>query len=266
MSTKTVSFRGVKYRQSWLDYWNLPAGRQSAGSTAAAAAVDAADPAGGHSAGRHSADWREQRFFHNVLPMLRREGFYVHHKNDRGGETYCGIARTYWPNWIGWEVVDAYKRKIGRALRRNERIEDPLLPLYILDFYREHFWKPIYGDDLVNDSLVDLLFDSHVLLGKRAIKYLQIAINEVGGEPRIRVDWALGPKTLARLHQLNGEQVFNRLKALRRARHQWVAANVPGQDDFIDGWLARVDKFSYKSTPQSGCSCRECHCSNNLFS
>ena len=33
---------------------------------------------------------------------IRFEGGYVNHKADKGGETYKGIARNFWPKWKGW--------------------------------------------------------------------------------------------------------------------------------------------------------------------
>ena len=170
--------------------------------------------------------------------MLVREGFWVHHPNDKGGETYRGIARVFWPAWQGWKIIDAYKASLGRSMRRNERIESEELDRLVLDFYRANFWQPIYGDDIWNESLVDLLFDSHVLMGRRAIKFLQVAINEVGGEPKIAVDWALGPRTLRRLHQVDNRLVFEKMKDLRERYHIPPGRNGAGTGQIFKGLAA----------------------------
>ena len=36
--------------------------------------------------------------------MIRNEGGYLLHKvsGDRGGQTYAGIARNFYPDWDGW--------------------------------------------------------------------------------------------------------------------------------------------------------------------
>ena len=184
------------------------------------------------------------RFEKNVLPMLKREGFYNNDPDDMGGETYRGVARNYHPQWEGWAIVDARKQALGRPLRRNERIPSAELDRMILDFYRELFWEPIYGDHIRNDSLVDLLFDTKVLCGKRAIKFLQQAINEVGGIV-IREDWTMGKKTLQRLHEVDNRAVFERMLELREAHHRHVAAKYPKQQKNLDGWLARCRKFTF---------------------
>lgn len=40
------------------------------------------------------------------------EGGYANNPNDKGGETYRGIARNHHPKWAGWKIIDTYS-KIG---------------------------------------------------------------------------------------------------------------------------------------------------------
>ena len=193
-----------------------------------------------------------ERFLLNVTPMLVREGFYSNRQADLGGETYRGIARNYWPAWQGWKIVDARKVELGRALKQNESIPSAELDALVLAFYREHFWDSIYADRIESDALVDLVFDTHVLCGKRAIKFLQEAINEVGGKV-LRVDWGMGPKTIQRLHQVDNRLVFERVKELREAHHRHVAATVPDQHENLNGWLHRLEKFTWTAN-----CCKKC--------
>lgn len=39
------------------------------------------------------------------------EGGYSNNPNDRGGETWRGIARKRHPMWIGWAIVDSIRPK-----------------------------------------------------------------------------------------------------------------------------------------------------------
>ena len=189
--------------------------------------------------------------------MLKREGYYSNRKADLGGETYRGVSRVYWPAWEGWLIVDARKVTLDRPLKQNEKIPSPLLDKLVLEFYQEHFWDSIYAAQIKSDALVDLIFDSHVIAGKRAIKWLQEAINEVGGNV-LRVDWGMGLKTLKRLDEVDNRLVFERVKELREERHRWVAANVIDQHENLDGWLHRVQKFQWK--PNCACvgTCQKC--------
>ena len=42
---------------------------------------------------------------------LAHEGGYVKDPDDRGGETYKGIARRYNPGWSGWARIDKAKKQ-----------------------------------------------------------------------------------------------------------------------------------------------------------
>lgn len=42
-------------------------------------------------------------------PLKQLEGGWCHNPDDKGGETYAGIARNFFPAWPGWAVVDAAK-------------------------------------------------------------------------------------------------------------------------------------------------------------
>ena len=59
-------------------------------------------------------------------------------KNDRGGQTYAGIARKHHPNWPGWKVVD--------------RGELPPLDL-VRNFYRREFWNAVRGDHIEEQGI-----------------------------------------------------------------------------------------------------------------
>ena len=41
--------------------------------------------------------------------VLSAEGGYANNKNDKGGETYKGVARNYNPHWGGWVQIDLVK-------------------------------------------------------------------------------------------------------------------------------------------------------------
>ncbi|HJW81700.1 MAG TPA: glycosyl hydrolase 108 family protein [Acidiferrobacterales bacterium] len=44
---------------------------------------------------------------------LAHEGGYVKDPDDRGGETYKGIARRYNPGWPGWARINKAKQQRG---------------------------------------------------------------------------------------------------------------------------------------------------------
>lgn len=75
----------------------------------------------------------------------KSEGFYSNIKEDGGGETLWGIARNKNPKWLGWKLVDEYKKKGNFPYSIKSSPE--LLQLR-KDFYIEKYWKKIRGNEL----------------------------------------------------------------------------------------------------------------------
>lgn len=47
---------------------------------------------------------------------MQHEGEYANVVGDKGGETYMGISRVYWPSWAGWPVIDDWRSERINAL------------------------------------------------------------------------------------------------------------------------------------------------------
>lgn len=94
---------------------------------------------------------------------LGKEGGLSNNPNDPGAETYKGISRHYWPNWDGWQYVDA-----GNFDEAEKHVED---------FYTVNFWNAMHCDDLPYPF--DLIaFDSAVNPGPGATaKFLALSQN-----------------------------------------------------------------------------------------
>ena len=164
---------------------------------------------------------------------LKFEGGYSNDPNDRGGETYRGIARKAWPSWEGWVTVDNLKYA-NLPLDDNRQLQ-----VQVEDFYRKNFWNPIKGDSLP-DPVASELFDCAVNCGiGTAVKFLQRAIG-------VSDDGVFGTNTFRAVttHLLRdgpGVLVEN-LKAQRRERYARIAENDPSQAKFLRGWLRRADE------------------------
>lgn len=105
------------------------------------------------------------------------EGFYSNVKNDRGGETYCGIARVFWPKWEGWKIVDDYKKSVGGTIKGGTEIKNPALDKLVESFYKTNFWNTVGGDDIEDQATANTLYDFGVNSGQaRSIKQIQKAL------------------------------------------------------------------------------------------
>lgn len=84
----------------------------------------------------------------------RNEGGWNHTPGDNGGETYCGIARKFWPQWAGWKIVDENK-----PLKKGEVINNMQLENLKKQFYKVNFWDKIGGDEIEFQDTADTLYD-----------------------------------------------------------------------------------------------------------
>lgn len=170
--------------------------------------------------------------------MLKNEGGFRHTNimNDLGGETYAGISRKNFPDWVGWEKID-------KRVQRKFQLEDD-----VKDFYLNEFWYKL-GCDQINDcSLRFLLFDIGINMGKKVVgKILQSALyrysDEVGG---LIIDGIIGKKTIGVISSLHPETeteiVFNDVRWAILNRYLDICTGNPSQKKFLLGWARRISR------------------------
>lgn len=156
----------------------------------------------------------EQAFNH----LMDEEGVGLSHlKNDRGGQTFAGIARKCHPDWEGWKFVDAG--------------ETPLTQLVRL-FYLTEYWKPIQGDQIDSQRIANTLFSQYVNMGANAIKLAQKVLGAIA-------DGKTGPKTLELLNAFGEERFLDKFALATLARYYAIGMKDKTQRDFWPGWLGR---------------------------
>lgn len=178
--------------------------------------------------------------------LIKHEGGYVNHKNDRGGETYMGIARKFHPDWLGWIRVDTYKEAPGfpKSLKSDE-----LLTSLVKDFYKKHYWDALKLDDFPI-GFADLqfeVFDTAVNMGKSmAGKLLQRSLNILNRNEKIvhdiAVDGKVGNQTLFVIDKYKHEAYYLfKLFVLMKAKiYIDILENNPTQEAFARGWINRI--------------------------
>jgi lysozyme family protein len=165
-----------------------------------------------------------------LAALLRQEGGFVDHPDDRGGPTNFGITRN-----------------VARAAGWTGAMPD--LPRAVaIGIYRERYWQAPRLDALaaVAPGVAAEVFDTGVNMGVgTAIAFLQRSLNVLNPGAAVLVDGHIGPATLAAVGALlarrgaRGEAVLLRaLNALQGARYIEIAENQPTQQAFVFGWLA----------------------------
>lgn len=201
--------------------------------------------------------------------LLAAEGGYCHPPGDAGGETWSGVARAYYPNWVGWCLVDAAKARLGLAGRvlpaqypaLNKALgADGTLATQVRAFYKANYWDVLRLDELRSQAVAEQLADHGVNAGTgRPARILQYGLRQLG-YTRLAEDGRLGPRTLAAANECPAPALFREVKALREAFYCYRAgttAPAPGtplhglfqrlllrpdvqQARFLKSWLARV--------------------------
>lgn len=169
------------------------------------------------------------------LKTAAHEGGYANDPRDRGGETYKGIARKFWPGWKGWAEVDA-----AGDLKPNAVIKSKKLDALVAEFYMDQFWRPAGCDRLEVQAIADEIFDTAVNMGvKVSVRLLQDALVLMG--EKIEIDGRIGPKTLEAANGANPEILLRLLNILQGARYLDIVRRDPTQRKFLLGWLRRTD-------------------------
>jgi lysozyme family protein len=167
--------------------------------------------------------------------LIEREGGYVNHPDDKGGETNWGITIA-----------------VARAFGYHARMQD--MPRSVAkQIYTERFWVQPHFDQ-VNDYsplVAEELLDTGVNMGTAiAARFLQRALNVLNGQgksyPDITVDGALGKMTIAALRAFlaargkDGHVVlWKMMNAQQSVRYIEIAEANPSQESFQFGWQAQ---------------------------
>ena len=180
------------------------------------------------------------------LHTMKNEGGYSDDPDDRGGETYRGIARSFHPDWIGWERIDRYK-----AAEYFPRVldADHALKGWVQDFYRANFWTRV-GCHLVDSQpLADFLFDFAVHAGTKVpVRHMQRALNVLNRNEQlwkdVTVDGIIGQQTVTVIKAYSDWEtphaLFKILRGLRTAYYVKLVEKREQNEKFLRGWLNRL--------------------------
>lgn len=91
------------------------------------------------------------------------EGGYENDPDDRGGETYHGIARNMDKTWGGWKIIDEQKRKPNFPANIKDRRSE--LDILEKQYYKATYWDTVWGDRIIDQKIANDMYDTAVNLG-----------------------------------------------------------------------------------------------------
>jgi lysozyme family protein len=164
-----------------------------------------------------------------INEAIEREGGYVNHPNDPGGETNWGIT-------IGTARANGYTGSM-KSLSRRQAVEI---------YYSQYWLKPGLDKVFATGAILTAaeLFDTGINMGPAwAGRFLQDGLNVLEGVG-IPVDGQIGPKTLGALRayinkrRVEGDKVLAKLlDCFQGDRYAVLVRNNERNRSFIFGWL-----------------------------
>lgn len=171
--------------------------------------------------------------------------FYSAHKEVSVSEGGYTINPEDNGNWTGG------RRDRGELIGTNFGISAPVLKAYLgrtptakemydlsasdaKDIYRKNYWDAIQGDDLKNQSVALMIYDSAVNQGVGTAKnYVLRALGEQEKEETY---------TAKNINKANQKKLWESIKQARRETYS------RGQKAFREGWLKRLDELTFIPT------------------
>lgn len=161
--------------------------------------------------------------------VLEQEGLYDVNPADPGGETFRGISRKNWAEWLGWQKVDGWKKVPGFP---QNTLNDPALLESVKNFYKVNFWDRAKCDYLPTFFAI-ALFDSAVNQNvEPAVTIMQRAL-------KVKDDGIIGEMTIAAANTAPPRAKTLMLAHRLRYYHRTIVSK-PNLEVFSLDWFHRV--------------------------
>lgn len=169
-----------------------------------------------------------------LIPIiLKWEGGFVNHPNDKGGATNKGIT-------IGtFKYYRIMKDLPSPSVNDLKNISDEEW----MDVLKTQYWNKWKADQINNQSIANLLVDWVWGSGVYGIKYPQQVLG-------VAADGIVGTKTLSAINDYpNQEELFQKLWNRRKQHFEDIAKRDLSQKVFLKGWINRLNDFKYELKP-----------------
>ena len=162
-----------------------------------------------------------ERFKKFLDYIFEVEGGYTNDKNDRGGKT-------------AWGITEEEAREFGYTGDMRNLTKDFAKNIYLKKYYLGNKL-----DKILNDKVALSIFDWAVNSGGKGIKKAQIVANKFGAN--LVIDGIIGNKTLEAINAIDPKMFLKEYHEMQRTFYKNLAAKDRTQEDFLKGWLNRVE-------------------------
>lgn len=165
-----------------------------------------------------------------VPKILKWEGGFVNHPNDKGGATNKGITIG---TFTSYRKLKGFPQPSVDDLKNisNEEWMDILKTLY---------WDRWKADQINNQSIANFLVDWVWASGVYGIKYPQQVLGVV-------VDGIVGSRTLTAVNEYpDQKELFQKLWDRRKQHFESIVQRDPSQKVFLKGWMNRLNDYKFE--------------------
>lgn len=158
-----------------------------------------------------------------LAEVLKNEGGYVDHPNDRGGKTNRGITQKTLSDFLGREATDEEIQNISMETVRQ--------------IYKQNYWDRLSLSKLKDPVLASVLFDQAVNRGTRKVaEQIQAALG-------VKVDGVIGPITLRAINERDSMKFL--IEFVKRSQLSYcdIVISNPSQIVFLKGWIQRTHGY-----------------------
>jgi len=178
--------------------------------------------------------------------LIKHEGGYSNHYADRGGMTFMGISRKFWPNVPIWDRIDMILDAGGGKEEINMLLDDDEMVGIVKEFYKREFWTKTLCDRISNLHLASTHFNFAVNAGiRKAVRITQEVTNSYVGT-ELDLDGIIGPATQSAFDKLNNldeeenSGIISAYKELAETYYRDIVADDSTQSVNLAGWLNRL--------------------------
>ena len=163
--------------------------------------------------------------------ILRWEGGFVNDPVDKGGATNMGVTIGTWRS-VGYDKDGDGDIDVDdlHLLDKEDVIERVLRP---------HYWNRWRADEILNQSVANILVDWVWASGTHGIKRPQRILG-------VTADGIVGPKTIAAVNSMDPMELHFRIKNDRIKFIDEICQRDPSQERFRKGWMNRINALVYQ--------------------
>lgn len=166
-----------------------------------------------------------------VPKILKWEGGFVNHPNDKGGATNKGIT-------IG--TFTSYRKLKGLPQPSVDDLKNIFSEEW-MDILKTLYWDKWKADQINNQSIANLLVDWVWASGVYGIKYPQQVLGVV-------VDGIVGSRTLTAVNEYpDQKELFQKLWDRRKQHFENIVQRDPSQKVFLKGWMNRLNDYKFEA-------------------